>query len=219
MNTELRVLVVDDHPVVRRGLLALLHAQPWVAEIAEAQSAAEAIKVAVSWKAHLVIMDIRLPDGDGVEATRRILQARPDVRVLMLTMTDDEDTVTRALRAGACGYVHKDTTPDLLIDALRTVAGGGVVLGPTIGKQILTTLRRTPAELPPPLNKLSQREREILVRLAAGDDNSRIARGIGVSDKTIRNQLSVIYAKLGVTDRLQAALLARDAGLTYPHDR
>ncbi len=191
----------------------MLEGQPWVADIAEAQTAAEAVRIALTWQANVVVMDIQLPDGNGIDATRRILEALPQARVLMLTMSDDESTVLSALRAGAHGYVHKDSPPDMLMDALRTVAGGGVVLGPTIGKQVFVMLRRTPAQLPPPLNTLTGREREILVRLAAGEDNVHIARGIGLSEKTVRNQLSLIYTKLGVSDRVQAALMARDGGL------
>jgi len=213
MNTESKVLIVDDHPIVRRGLRALLDGQSWVADIAEAQTAGEAVRIALSWQADVVVMDIRLPDGNGIDATRRILRALPHARVLMLTMTDDESTVMSALRAGAQGYVHKDSPPDMLVDALRTVAGGGVVLGPTIGRQVSMMLGRALVELPPPLNALTTRERDILVRIASGEDNARIARGIGVSEKTIRNQVSLIYTKLGVSDRVQAALMARDAGL------
>ncbi|HZM78919.1 MAG TPA: response regulator transcription factor [Candidatus Limnocylindrales bacterium] len=210
---ESKVLIVDDHPIVRRGLRALLEGQSWVAHILEAQTAGEAVRIALTWQADVVVMDIRLPDGNGIDATRRILKSVPHARILMLTMTDDESTVLNALRAGARGYVHKDCPPDMLVDALRTVAGGGVVLGPTIGRQVSVMLGRALVELPPPLNTLTGRERDILVRLAAGEDNARIARGIGVSEKTIRNQVSLIYTKLGVSDRVQAALMARDAGL------
>ncbi|HEX8626848.1 MAG TPA: response regulator transcription factor, partial [Catenuloplanes sp.] len=141
-------------------------------------------------------------------------RACPDAMVLILTMTDDEDVVVRALRAGARGYLLKDTDPDTVVDALRTVAGGGVVLGPTIGPGLLSALRRGPAALAPPLDKLTAREREMLAGLACGHSNARIARGLGLSEKTVRNQLSVVFTKLAVADRVQAALLARDAGVT-----
>jgi DNA-binding NarL/FixJ family response regulator len=214
MAGQRRVLIVDDHPVVRRGLRAMLDNEPWVGEVLEAATAADAVRVAVGHPADVIAMDIGLPDGDGIEATRRIVQARPDVKVLMLTMTDDEDVVAGALRAGARGYLLKDTDPDAVLDALRTVAAGGVVLGPRVGPSLLATLRREPASLPPPFDRLTGREREILARLAAGDSNARIARHLGLSEKTIRNQLSVVFTKLGVADRVQAALLARDAGIT-----
>ncbi|MFY1627291.1 response regulator [Micromonospora sp. WMMD723] len=209
-----RVLIVDDHPVVRRGLRTMLEGEPWVDGVLEAATCAEAIGIASTEPVGVVAMDVALPDGDGVEATRRIVQGRPETRVLMVTMTDDEDVVGRALRAGARGYVLKDTDPDVIVDALRTVAGGGLVLGPRVGPQVLTSLRRQPVELPPPFDRLTPRERDILRRLAGGDTNARIARHFGLSEKTVRNQLSAVFAKLGVADRVQAALLARDAGLT-----
>lgn len=209
-----RVLIVDDHPVVRRGLRTMLEGEPWVEEVVEAATATEAVRQAVSRRVDVVAMDVVLPDGDGVEATRRVVQARPDAKVLMLTMTDDEDVVARSLHAGARGYLLKDTDPDTIVDALRTVADGGVVLGPRIGPAMLTTLRRTPAALPAPFDRLTDRERDILSRLACGDSNARIARHLGLSEKTVRNQLSSVFTKLGVADRVQAALLARDAGIT-----
>jgi DNA-binding NarL/FixJ family response regulator len=208
-----RILIVDDHPVVRRGLRSMLEAEPWVAEVVEAETVAQAVMEAVTGEVDVVAMDIGLPDGDGVEATRRILQARPKAKILVVTMVDDEDAVSRALRAGARGYMLKGTDPDTLVDALCTVASGGVVLGPEVGPTLLTTLQGSQAELPPPLNKLTPRERDILSRLAAGDSNPQIARRLGLSDKTVRNQLSVVFTKLGVAGRVQAALLARDAGM------
>lgn len=208
-----RVLIVDDHPVVRRGLRTMLEGEPWVTDIFEAATTAEAISLAVSQRVQVIAMDVALPDGDGVEATQRIMQSCPDVKILMLTMANDEDVVSRSLRAGARGYVLKDTDPDAIVDALRTVAQGGVVLGPGIGPAMLASLHRRPAELPPPFNQLTPRERDILSRLASGDSNARIARHFGLSEKTVRNQLSGIFAKLGVADRVQAALRARDVGL------
>jgi len=214
MTQGRRVLIVDDHPVVRRGLRAMLEGEEWVSEVVEAATAADAVRLAVAERAEVIAMDVALPDGDGVEATRRILRARPEAQVLVVTMADDEEVVARALRAGARGYVLKDTDPDTIVDALRTVAGGGVVLGPRIGPALLTTLRRAPADLPPPFDQLTARERAILARLSCGDSNSRIARHLGLSEKTVRNQLSVVFTKLGVADRVKAALLARDAGIT-----
>ncbi len=214
MDRPCRVLIVDDHPVVRRGLRTMLEAEQWVDDVVEAATVAEAIKEVTAGSPQVVAMDVRLPDGDGVEATRRILLAHPQTRVLMLSMTGDDDVVTRALQAGARGYVLKDQDPDELVTALRTVASGGVVLGPSIGPRLLTDLRRGPAALPPPFDQLTMREREIVARLAAGDNNARIARRLGLNEKTVRNYLSVIFAKLGVTDRVQAALLVRDAKIT-----
>jgi two-component system, NarL family, nitrate/nitrite response regulator NarL len=213
MSVEARVLVVDDHPIVRRGLRTLLAAESWVDSVVEAATMAEAVARAVEHRITVAAMDVALPDGDGIEATRRILRARPGTNVLMLSMTDDEEVVIRALRAGAHGYVRKDIPPEQLCDALRTVAFGGVVLGPEIGTGVLATLRRPAATLPSPFDRLSAREREILAHLAAGESNASIARRLGISEKTVRNQVSAVFTKLGVPDRIKAALLVRDAGV------
>ncbi|MGH3909294.1 MAG: response regulator [Pseudonocardiaceae bacterium] len=212
MKERLRVLIVDDHPVVRRGLRTMLEGEPWVAAVAEAATVADAVKEAVTQQVHVVAMDVTLPDGDGIDATRRIVRARPDARVLVLTMSDDEDIVARAFDAGARGYLLKDTDPETVIDSLRTVAAGGVVLGPRIGLAVLGTGQRQPARLPP-LDQLTQREYEILTLLATGESNARIARQVGVTEKTVRNQLTNVFSKLEVADRVQAALLARSMGV------
>ena len=213
MDEPIRVLIVDDHPVVRRGLRVMLEGEPWVRDVTEAASVEEAVREAVTCQADVIAMDVVLPDGDGVDATRRILEACPDAAVLMLTMADDEEIVARALSAGARGFLLKDTDPDMVLDALRTVASGGVVLGPKVGPAVLTALRRAPTVLPPPFDRLTARELEIVNRLAVGDSNAQIARQLNVSEKTIRNQMSAVFNKLNVSDRVQAALLARDAGI------
>lgn len=212
MGDGITVLVVDDHPVVRRGLRTLLHGEAWVGEVLEAATVAESVRQAVTQHVDVVAMDVSLPDGDGIDAVARILAARPEVKIVMLTMADDEEVVARALRAGARGYLVKETDPDTLVEALHTIASGGVVLGPKVGPSVLSTLRRAPTDLPSPFDRLSAREREVLAGLAGGESNARIARQLGVSEKTVRNQLSSVFAKLGVADRVQAALLARDAG-------
>jgi two-component system, NarL family, nitrate/nitrite response regulator NarL len=206
-----RVLVVDDHPVFRRGLRTMLEIEDWVEEVLEAATATEAFQLAVTHHADVIVMDLALAKDSGIEVTRRIVRALPEAKVLVLTMSDDERHVQDALSSGACGYLLKDTEPDMVIDALRTVAGGGIVLS---GRGVLAAFQRAPAELPPPFDQLNPRERAILRYLAEGETNARIARRIGVSEKTIRNQLSVIFGKLGVRDRVQAALRARDARIT-----
>ncbi|MFF0717491.1 response regulator [Micromonospora sp. NPDC003816] len=213
MSGQGRVLIVDDHPVVRRGLRIMLEGEGWVSAVLEAATCAEAIRLVMTEPVDVVAMDIGLPDGDGVEATRRIVRDRPATAVLMLTMADDDEVVSRSLHAGARGYLLKDTDPDVIVDALRTVAGGGLVLGPRVGPRVLADLQRRPVELPAPFNQLTPRERDILRYLSAGETNARIARRVGLSEKTVRNQLSAVFAKLGVSDRVQAALLARDVGL------
>jgi two-component system, NarL family, nitrate/nitrite response regulator NarL len=192
----------------------MLEREPWVEEVLEAATIKEALLLAVLHPVSVVAMDVMLPDGDGIEATSRILRVRPETRVLILTMSDGEDVVARALKAGARGYMLKDTDPDMIIDALRSVDAGGVVLGPRIGPAVLTARQQAPAGPPEPFDRLTTREREIVARLAAGDSNALIARHLGLREKTIRNQLSAVFNKLGVADRVQAALLARDAGIT-----
>jgi DNA-binding NarL/FixJ family response regulator len=143
VTSKYRVLIVDDHPVVRRGLRTLLIDKDWVEEVFEASTVASALREAVTRRADVIAMDIALPDGDGLDATQRILTLCPDASVLILTLTDDETFVSRALQSGARGYVLKDTDPDMIGDALRTVAGGGVVLGPKIGGGMLAALHET----------------------------------------------------------------------------
>lgn len=210
-----RLLIVDDHPVVRRGLRTLLETLPWIESIVEAATVADAVREATLHRVQLVAMDIRLrdDDGDGIEAVRRIRQARPEARILMLTMADERAVVRRAVEAGAHGYVLKHTEPAHLISALETVAGGGFVLGPGVGSQPFDVLSAGPPPLPPPFDRLTERELAIVKRLVASDSNAQIGRRLNLAEKTVRNQLSEIYAKIGVTDRTQAALSAREHGI------
>ncbi|RKN47618.1 response regulator transcription factor [Micromonospora endolithica] len=219
MPEPVRVLIVDDHPVVRRGLRTMLDGESWVAQVWEAASCAEALATVTAHQVDVVAMDIALPDGDGVRATAQILRHRPRIAVLMLTMADDDELVARALQAGARGYLLKDTDPDVVVDALRTAAFGGLVLGPGVrlpGTTAPPGRLPPPAALPPPFDQLTPREQEILRHLAAGEGNAEIARRFGISAKTVRNQVSAVFAKLGVGDRVRAALLARDAGIVTP---
>jgi DNA-binding NarL/FixJ family response regulator len=213
-----RVLVVDDHPVFRRGLRVLLEGQDWVGEVVEASTVAEALREVVTRAVDVVVLDLALPDGNGVEATSRILRVNPSAAVLILTMTNDDALLARAMHAGARGYLTKETAPDTVIDALRAVASGAVVLGPQIDPTKLIDTRHEPEELPAPLNLLSLREREILAHLASGQTNAQIADDLRLSEKTIRNQLSVVFAKLGVADRVQAALIGQAAKLAPRRD-
>jgi DNA-binding NarL/FixJ family response regulator len=213
MKDNRRVLIVDDHPMMLRGLRSMLEGEPWVGEIVEAATAAEAVKEGVTRRADVVLMDVRLPDGDGLEATRSIARALPQARILVVTMVSDEDVVSRALAAGAHGVVLKDLDPVDLMSALRAVAGGNLVLGPRIGPALLEGARERGPGLPAPLDQLTPRELEILTLLGSAEPTSRIARRLGVSEKTVRNQLSLMFGKLRVRDRVEAALLAQRLGL------
>ncbi|SEH03266.1 DNA-binding response regulator, NarL/FixJ family, contains REC and HTH domains [Nonomuraea solani] len=212
------MLLVDDHPVFRAGLRGLLAAESWVGEIFEAATVAEAVRIVVTHDVRVVAMDIRLPDGDGIAATARIVKVRPHTAVLLLTMVEDEYLVAAGLRAGARGYVLKQTDPRTVVTTLRTVADGGVALGPRIGSGVLAALRRAPSPPPPPFDRLTPRERELVQQVAGGLGNGPIARALGVSEKTVRNMVSEVLAKLQIPDRVRLALMARDAGLAPERD-
>jgi two-component system nitrate/nitrite response regulator NarL len=210
---SVKVLVVDDHPVLRHGLSALLRMEPWAAAIIEAGTVAEAVRLAVSERPNVAVVDLSLPDGSGVELIGTIRRTCPDCRVVVLTMAEDPDIVQDCLAAGASGYLRKATAPDAVIRAVLTAHEGGIVLGPQVGA---AALRRTEPSLPAPFHRLAPRDLAVVRMLADGRSNAEIARALGVSEKTIRNRLSLIFGLLGVGDRIQAALLVRDAGLADP---
>jgi two-component system, NarL family, response regulator DevR len=203
------VLLVDDHPIVRRGLSALLALEPWVGRVVEAGTVAEAVREAALAHPDVAVVDLGLPDGDGVQLVRQ-LRRSPGCPVLVLTMSRDPAAVRSSLDAGATGYVLKDSAPDVVVRAARTVLDGGLVLGPAVA---LSAVGQTPRRLRPPLDRLSPVELRLLTLVAAGRSNPQIAQEMGLAEKTIRNRVSRIVDLLGVRDRLQAALLARDAGL------
>jgi len=208
MGSPATVLLVDDHPLVRRGLSALLGLEPWVGRVVEAGSIAEAAREAALAAPDVAVVDLGLPDGDGVDLVRR-LRRSPGCPVLVLTMSKEPAAVRGCLDAGATGYVLKDSPPDLVVRAARTVLDGGLVLGPAVALSAVGQRRR----LPPPLDRLSPTELRILHHVADGRTNPEIAGALGVEEKTVRNRVSQIVGKLGVSDRLQAALLARDLGV------
>ncbi len=207
------VLLVDDHPVVRRGLAAMLNGVPWVGRLIEAGTVVEALRLGVLDKPDAAIIDLGLPDGDGVSLIRRLRHAVPDCLVLVLTMTQDDATVQACLAAGATGYLLKESAPDALLPALRTVLDGGLVLGPRVATAALSGTR---GGVPSPFDLLSPRELQHVGLLAAGLSGGQIADALNVTEKTVRNQMAAILAKLGISDRVRLALLARDAGL---HER
>ncbi len=210
MTAAIRVLVVDDHPVFRLGLCALIHELPGIDVVGEAEDAASARHLTRQLSPDVVIMDVQLPDASGIEATTAVLVNQPSVGILMLTMFDDDDSVHAAIRAGARGYLVKGAGPDEIERAIRAVANGEMILGAATAHLGRELHRGGRARVFP---ALSEREEQVLDLVARGLDNTAIARRLVVSDKTVRNHVSHIFTKLGVASRAEAVARARDAGL------
>jgi DNA-binding NarL/FixJ family response regulator len=211
---SIRVLVVDDHPTFRRGLGALLASLPDVELVGEAADGESAVELTASLGPDVVVMDLNMPGTGGIEATRRIVAAQPSIAVLALTMLDDDESVFAAMRAGARGYVVKGADTDDVLRALESVARGDAVFGPAVAGRVLSYLTRPLSARDPMLfPELSEREREVLELMARGLSNGEIARRLFVSPKTVRNHASNVFTKLQVSDRSEAVLRARRAGL------
>ena len=211
----IRVLIADDHPVFRDGLAALLEAVDGIQVVAVARDGVEAAELAATHEPDVVVMDVQMPELNGIEATRRVVGDRPETAVLVLTMGEDEGTVLSALRAGARGYLRKGAEQEEIVRAITTVHAGGVVFGASLAAMIGDLLSPTAAPATP-FPELSSRETEILDLIAAGRNNAQIADELYLSPKTIRNNVSSILAKLQATDRAEVIIRARDAGLGRP---
>lgn len=210
----LRVLVVDDHPMFRDGLRALLASSPDAELVGEAATGEEALALTAELRPDLVVMDVQMPGIDGIETTRRVLRESPEVRVLVVTMFEDDATVFSAMRAGARGYVLKGANYAEMLRAIKAVGDGEAVFGPQIASRLADYFASVrPAEPPQVFPELSEREREILDLIAGGLKNPEIARRLYLSPKTVRNHVSNILTKLQVADRTQAIIRAREAGL------
>jgi DNA-binding NarL/FixJ family response regulator len=215
MTQEIRVLIADDHPVFRDGLASLLDPLPGVVVVARAGTGVEAVALTREQRPDVVVMDVQMPELNGIEATRQIVAEQPEVGVLVVTMGEDDGTVLSALRAGARGYLRKGAEQDEIVRAITTVHGGGVVFGASLATRIAEIL--APANRPErPFPELTERETEILDRIAAGRNNGQIAQELFLSPKTIRNNVTSILAKLQATDRAEVIIRARDAGLGSP---
>ena len=210
----LRVVLVDDHDEFRQGLEALLAATPTVEVVGRASDGRTAVALALDLQPDVILMDLQMPQLNGVEATARIVQSSPHISVLVLTMMEDEDSVFAAVRAGARGYLLKGARRSEIVRSIEAVGAGEVIFGPGIAERVMTYFRaartRPTAEAFP---ELTEREREILGQIAEGLENAEIARELGLSVKTVRNHASNIFAKLQVAHRAQAIVLAREAGL------
>ena len=210
----IRVLVADDHALFRDGLRALLASVPGIEVVGEAASGQEAIRQAVEQQPDVILMDIQMPDLNGLEATRQILRTSPHIGLIILTMFQDDDSVFAAMRAGARGYVLKGADQAVLLRAVQAVANGELLFSPEIAERLMHFfINLKPASQPELFPELTEREREILSLIADGQTNGEIAEKLVISLKTVRNHVSNIFSKLQVADRAQAALRARAAGL------
>lgn len=201
----IRVMIVDDHAVVRRGLEQLIGSAADIEVVGTAADGNEAFDTARRLRPDVILMDVSMPGGDGIEATRRITAAQPEVHVIMLTSFADQKKVVDAIAAGASGYLLKDGEPDEVAAAVRAAHAGGAPLDPKAARLLIDAQRR-PAVDPP----LSGREREVLALVVAGLANKQIARKLGIAERTVKAHLTAVFQHLGVADRTQAALWARD---------
>jgi DNA-binding NarL/FixJ family response regulator len=201
------VLIVDDHPVVREGLRGMLAAEPALSVVGEAASGDEAVTMARMHRPDVVLMDLRMPGGDGVQATSGILSTAPGTRVVVLTTYETDADIVRAVEAGAAGYLLKDTPRQDLVAAIRAAARGETVLGPTVAGRLVSQLRRPAAE------PLSARETEVLALVARGSTNAEIGRALFISEATVKTHLLRAYGKLGVSDRTAAVTTAIELGM------
>ncbi len=213
-----RVLIADDQALVRAGFRVMLEAQPDLDVVGEAGDGREAIEAARVLRPHVVLMDIRMPAVDGIEATRRIVRERMSPRVLILTTFDLDEYVYEALRAGAAGFLLKDAGRDELIHAVRVVAAGEALLAPSITRRLIEDYAGRPLarDRPVKLADLTPRELEVLRLIARGLSNADIARTLVVGDATVKTHITRIFAKLGLHDRAQAVVVAYESGLVQP---
>jgi DNA-binding NarL/FixJ family response regulator len=211
----IRVLIADDQSMVRAGFRMLLAGEQDIEVVAEARDGLEAVAKAARFKPTVILMDIRMPELDGLEATRRILAANDTARILILTTFGLDEYVYEALRDGASGFVLKDDPPEQLISAVRTVAGGNALLSPAITKRVIKQFARIPRPVPPKeLGDLTAREQDILRLIATGLSNAEIGQQLYISETTVKTHVTHILQKLGLRDRVQAVVLAYQTGIT-----
>ena len=225
MSEPLRVLVADDQALVRGSFRILIEASPGLAVVGEAGTGAEAVALASRERPDVVLMDVRMPGTDGIEATRRIVAAGAGVRVLILTTFDLDEYAFSALRAGASGFLLKDAPPTDLLSGIRAVAGGDAVVAPSLTRRLLDAYAhrlpddRAPESRAARLDPLTEREREVLLAVARGLSNAEIAARLVVSEATVKTHVGRILTKLGLRDRVQAVILAYETGLVHAPQR
>ncbi|MGZ8649622.1 MAG: response regulator [Solirubrobacteraceae bacterium] len=213
----MRVLVADDQSLIRAGFRLLLAREPDIDVIAEARNGIEAVQQAARFSPTVVLMDIRMPELDGIQATRHILEADPAARILILTTFDLDEYVYEALQAGASGFVLKDDPPEQLIAALRTVAAGDALLSPAVTKRVIEKFTQLPRPVPPQaIDELTARELDIFRLIAEGLSNGEISERLFIGETTVKTHVTHIFQKLGLRDRVQAVVLAYQTGLFEP---
>jgi len=210
----IRVLVADDQSMVRAGFRMLLADEQDIEVVAEAENGREAVEKTARFNPGVILMDIRMPELDGLQATRRILAEDNDARILILTTFDLDEYVYEALSAGASGFVLKDDSPEQLLAAIRTVAAGDALLSPTVTKKVIKQFARHPRPAPPKeLGELSERERDVFRLMAEGMSNSEIGQELFISETTVKTHVTHILQKLNLRDRVQAVVLAYQTGV------
>jgi DNA-binding NarL/FixJ family response regulator len=218
MPEQIRVLVADDHRFYREGVRTLLASEPDIVVVGEAANGDEAVERANELEPDVILMDLKMPGLNGIDATRRVLDTQPQIAILVITMFDDDDSVFAVMRAGARGYLLKDADQEELMRAIRGVHHGEAIFGPAIARRMMQYFtRQAPGTVAapgaPPFPELTEREREILTLIAQGHANQTIAQRLVLSVKTVQNHVSNIFGKLQVASRAEAIVRARDAGL------
>jgi DNA-binding NarL/FixJ family response regulator len=219
VNASVRVLLVDDDDLMRAGLRAVLSSDANVDVVGEAGDGRAAVESVRSLRPDLVLMDVRMPDLDGIAATREVLAASPDVKVVILTTFEQDDYIFGALNAGASGFLLKRTAPEELLAAIHTVAGGDSLLSPSVTRTVIDRMARQPSpEIGPSrlLEQLTPREREVLGHVARGLSNAEIAAELVIEESTVKTHVKRMLMKLGLRDRIQAVIYAYESGLTQP---
>lgn len=215
----IRIVIVDDHPAIRSGVRSLLASAKDIEVVGEAATSDEALQATADLDPEVVVMDLRMPGVGGIETTRQLVRLKPNIAVLILTMVEDDASIFAAIRAGARGYLRKESGRDELVRALIAVAHGEFITSPGIAARVLAFFSRASSEQPTAFPALTEREWEVLDLIASGCNNQTIAQRLYLSPKTVRNYISAIFAKLHVADRAEAIVKARDAGLGRRSER